>query len=120
MKVLIGHFAYPDLVGDSKTSDPTGSGTLEDHFAFMRQHDCRIGLAGHDPHDGAVVHTTSGRLAAGFGVSRLPTEPAWVEIPWVANGTSANGAVVLELPSGVLQTIPLGTQPHVVRKGEKG
>jgi hypothetical protein len=79
VNVLIGHFAYPDLVGDSQTSDPAVSGSLADHFEFMRRHECTIGLAGHDPHDGAVVHTMSGRLPAGFGVIGLPTKPVWVE-----------------------------------------
>jgi hypothetical protein len=113
--VFLSHFAFPDLVGDSKTSDPVGSG-LADHFEFMHQYQATIGVSGHDPHDGAVVHTRHGRSSVGFGLQRLPNEPVWIEVPWVANGTSANGFVTLELPSGVLQTQPLGTPPHVVPK----
>ena len=113
--VLLGHYAYPDLVGDSSTSDPNTPGGLDAHFDFMRMHNCSIGIAGHDFYNGAVVHTSANsRREAGFGTERLGSERVWIEAPWVANSTVANGVLVLELSTSELKVVALDTPPHVV------
>jgi hypothetical protein len=115
VNVLLSHYAYPDLVGDSSTSDPNAPGGLDAHFEFMRTHDCVISVAGHDFHDGAVVHTDAhGHRELAFGTARLGPERLWIEAPWVANSTTANGVVVLDLSSSEVKVIALGTPPHVV------
>ena len=45
----------------------------------------------------------------------LPQEQAvWIQVPWVANGTYANGVLVLDTTDRQIEAIPLHNPPHRV------
>ncbi len=111
---MFSHFAYPDLLGDSRTFDPAVAQNLQPHFAFMAAHGCALGLSGHEGYDGIGLYTQTARHMLPFGVHVLPHEPVWVHGPWVANDTYANGVMVLDISTRELQVVPLNTPKHVV------
>src|SRR5204863_2169563 len=53
--LMLTHYGYPDLVGDSTTFDPLNSENLARHLHFIEEHGCSIGLSGHDGWNGMVV-----------------------------------------------------------------
>ena len=62
-----------------------------------------------------VVSTATERREVGFGICTLPQEqPVWIQGPWVANGTYANGVLVLDTASRQIESIPLSSSPHIV------
>lgn len=115
LDLMLSHYAYPDLVGDSTTFDPSKPEHLARHLRFMGERGCRIGLSGHEGHNGMVVSTVTGRREIGFGTCIVPQEePVWIQSPWVANGTYANGVLVLDTASRQIASIPLNSPPHIV------
>ena len=119
--LMLSHYAYPDLVGDSTTFDPSEPEPLARHLRFMDEHGCSIGLSGHEGYDGMVVSTATQRRAVGFGRCALPQDaPVWIQGPWVANGTYANGVLVLDTTRGEIESIPLKSPPHTIPDWAEG
>jgi predicted phosphodiesterase len=113
--LMLTHYAHPDLVGDSTAFDPMEPENLARHLHFIEEHGCSIGLSGHDDWNGMVVATATERREVGFGIYALSREETvWIQAPWVANGTVANGVLVLDTTRRQIEAIPLNTPPHVV------
>jgi len=117
ISLMLSHYAYPDLVGDSTTRDPLIPDNLARHLRFIQERGCSIGFSGHDGWNGMVVAAATEIREVGFGVYALPQEQTvWIQGPWVANGTYANGVLVLDTTRRHVESIPLGSSPHVVPK----
>jgi len=113
--LMLSHYAYPDLLGDSVSFDPALPENLAQHLHFISEHRCTIGLSGHDGRDGVAIYTAVERRETGFGVYTLPQDEAvWIQSPWVANGTYANGVMVLDTTQRQIEAIPLHSPPHIV------
>ena len=113
--IMLSHYAYPDLSGDSVAFDPAVPENLGQHLSFMAAHGCCIGLSGHDGTHGLVMSTATETCAVGFGAHGLPQEhPIWIQGPWVANGTYANGVLVLDTVARSVCAIPLSSPPHMI------
>ena len=113
--LMLSHYAYPDLLGDSTTFDPSEPERLARHLRFIEDHGCSIGLSGHEGYNGMVVSTSTERREVGFSICALPQEePVWIQGPWVANGTYANGVLVLDTTRREIESIPLKSPPHIV------
>ena len=111
--LMLSHYTYPDLLGDSTTFDPSQSEQLTRHFRFMGERGCSIGCSGHEGFNGMVLSTPTERREVGFGICALPSdEPVWIQSPWVANGTYANGALVLDTTRREIESLPLKSPPH--------
>lgn len=116
--IMLSHYAYPDLSGDSVSFNPALLDNLAQHLRFMSDHGCRLGFSGHDGRNGVAIYTGAERREAGFGIHALPQhQPVWIQIPWVANGTYDNGVLVLDTTHRQIEAIPLNTPPHVVPSG---
>ena len=48
MRLMLSHYAYPDLLGDSVSFDPALAENLTQHPHFMREHGCSVDFSGHD------------------------------------------------------------------------
>jgi hypothetical protein len=106
--------ALPEFL-DSTAFDPMEPENLARHLHFIEEHGCSIGLSGHDDGNGMVVATATERREVGFGIYALSREQTvWIQAPWVANGTVANGVLVLDTTRRQIEAIPLNTPPHVV------
>ena len=113
--LMLSHYAFPDLVGDSTTFDPLVPENLARHLCFIEEHRCCIGLSGHDGSGGMVVATGAERRKVGFGKYALSQEQTvWIQVPWVANGTYANGVVVVDTTRREVESLPLNSSPHVL------
>lgn len=111
LRVLYSHYAYPDLAGTTPF-EPAAPADASAHFAFMARHACTLGVSGHDHSEGFRVFTTDAAKALPFGTLRLDDAPTWLHGPAVANGTRANGVMVLDTDARELEAIPLGTPRH--------
>lgn len=111
---MFSHYAYPDLVGDSRTFDPAKDNNIGQHFTFMREHGCQIGISGHDLNDGARIYTQTRTIDLSFGTYTLSNELTWFHGLWVANGTCENGVMILDTGTLELTILPLNTPKHIV------
>jgi hypothetical protein len=111
--VLFSHYAFPNLVGDGVVSDPADDAGRA-HFAFMARHGCDLAVFDHDLCDGVRLFSVDGMQEFGFGTHALPRGPVAFNGPWVANGTSPNGVLVLDLARREVHALPLNTPVHRV------
>jgi hypothetical protein len=114
LKLLLSHYAYPDLTGNSPLFDPAEAGQIDQHLAFMARHGCWLGLSGHDLVDGFRLLTATSVQELPFGPHVLPDEPAWLHGPWVAHGTQPNGVMFLDTTTRQITALPLHSPRHVV------
>jgi predicted phosphodiesterase len=115
IRLMLSHYAYPDLVGDAVSFDAALPENLSRHVDFMREHGCAVGFSCHDGDNGMTLHVGPQQVKVGFGTYSLPQEqPVWIQCPWVANGTYANGVLVLDTIHRQIRAIPLHSPPHIV------
>ena len=112
-KLLLSHYAYPNLVGDGVAFDPSENGGIRHHFEFMAERGCYLAVFSHDLGTGVRIFTEGGLEELPFGSHRLPEGTVALNGSWVANGTDPNGVLVLDLAARTVDAIPLNTPPHV-------
>jgi len=113
-RVLLSHYASPNLVGDGIEFDPAKDKAINRHLQFMQAHDCDLGLFDHDLVDGVRIFAAERIEQLRFGQYGLPAGPAVLNGPWVANGTSPNGVLVVDFKQRAFEAIPLNTPVHVL------
>ncbi len=111
LKVLLSHYAYPDLSG-SLDCEVDGSRAAARHLKFLKHNDCSLGISGHDHTEGLEVISENRVRKARFGSKVKISGLSWAKCPCVANGTVANGVAVLDTDSMEMVSIPLGTKRH--------
>jgi predicted phosphodiesterase len=113
LKVMFSHYVKPNLVGDHTKLDASKN-SMEKHFDFMKQESCQISIFSHDLQNGVrIFHKDSIKILP-FGKHELKDFPIALNGPWVANGTEANGVMVLDTEVLSVEVIPLNTPPHKV------
>ncbi len=109
-RILISHYVYPNLVGDQVEFDAEDNGIWK-HRQFAKANKCTISVFGHDLCDGLRIFENRSVSSYSFGTYSMPDEGFAVNGPWVANGTSQNGVMVLDLSERTIESIPLNTTP---------
>lgn len=116
LKIMFSHYAKPNLIGDHTQWDAAKDG-LEEHFDFMRRQGCQISFFGHDLQNGVRIFHKDSKGSVKvlpFGKHPLNSLPVALNGPWVANGTMANGFLILDTGELSVESIPLNTTPHKI------
>jgi predicted phosphodiesterase len=111
VSILFSHFHYPDLSG-STIGYPRKAKHLREHFGFMEQSGCILGISGHG-HPEGCVHVDSGALKLlPFASHRLQRTVQWLVCPCVANTSRPNGVIVFDTAAFDLDVIPLASRKN--------
>ena len=107
VRILLSHYAYPDLVGATKFEVKTEKDTKE-HFEFMKKFDCMFGVSGHDNKDGIMRFTNDNIKNFNFGKIRIDkNNPTWLNIPSVAKGSFTDGVTIFDTNKFEIKVIPI-------------
>jgi hypothetical protein len=106
VRVLISHYAAPNLAGDGTEFDAIENGIAE-HLAEMTASACSVAVFDHDLCGGARLFTMDGCLERPFGRTALPTKPVAIEGPWVADGTVPSGVLIVDFQTWTVEALPL-------------
>lgn len=112
VRVLISHYAAPNLLGDGTEFDAVEDGIAE-HLAEMSASSCSIAVFDQDLCGGVRLFTAGGCLERPFGRSALPAKPVAIEGPWVADGTEPSGVLIVDFETLAVEALPL--QPASAR-----
>lgn len=119
VKILLSHYAYPDLVGNTKL-EPKTVKEVKEHFKFMQKLDCKLGISGHDHKEGIMRFTPNTVEEFIFGKVKINKDtPTWFHLPSVVNGSFANGVAIFNTKTFEVETIPLKSDKHVVPEWRK-
>lgn len=119
IKILLSHYAYPDLVGNTKL-EPKTAIEVSEHFKFMQKLGCNLGISGHDHKEGIMRFTPKKVENFNFGKVKIDKNtPTWFHVPSVVNGSFANGVTVFNTESFEVETIPLKSEKHTVPEWRK-
>jgi predicted phosphodiesterase len=111
-RVLLSHYVYPNLVGDGVAFDAEDGG-IQRHFQFMGDHDCELAVFNHDDDLDGMRIFAAGRIERlPFGAHRIPDGVAALNGAWVANGTSPNGVMIIDLAAREVEAVALNTPVH--------
>jgi predicted phosphodiesterase len=105
-KILLSHFAFPDLLGVS-TYFPKTVDEFQEHLSFIENNDCNIGLSGHMHFEGVSICNRQTLKRNTFVNCTLPDLLQWVYGPCVARGRFNNGLMILDTTSRTIEAIPL-------------
>ena len=107
VKILLSHYAYPDLIGTTKF-EPTTTEDVKEHFKFMEKLGCKFGISGHYHQEGIMKFTTDNVESFDFGKVKIDKNSStWFHVPSVARGTFANGVTIFDTKSFEVESIPL-------------
>lgn len=112
IKFFFSHFNYPDLSG-STIDFPKKTKHLIEHFRFMSENDCTIGVSGHGHIEGFAIADRHTLNFHPFGSYQLPYQTQWLVGPCVANTSRANGIMVFDTKSFILDVIPLKSTKRI-------
>ena len=107
VNILLSHYAYPDLVGNTKF-EPKTPMEAKEHFQFMQKLGCNLGISGHDHKEGIMRFTP--REVKEFPFGRVAIDrntPTWFHGPSIARGNRANGVMVFNTETFEAEIIPL-------------
>jgi predicted phosphodiesterase len=110
---LFSHFNYPDLTG-STLNFPKKATDLDEHFRFMNENVCSIGVSGHGHIEGFAVVTKNKLDFRGFGSYQLERETQWLVCPCIANTARSNGIMVFDTNTFQLIVVPLESPKIIV------
>ncbi len=119
IRVLFSHYAFPDLAGTT-TFQPKTTEDVQDHFNFMRKHNCTLGISGHDHQEGIMLFTENEVGKFSFDtIIKLTDKPTWLHGPSVVNGGLANGVMILDLDKLEIKAVPLNSKKHIAPEWRK-
>lgn len=104
--IMFSHYAYPDLTGIIAHFIGEQH-ELEEHFTFMNDHLCRIGISGHRHPEGCLIATEKEIMEKDFGIHQIEHNSRWIDIPCIARGPKKNGFVILDTASMQIEVVPL-------------
>lgn len=113
IKFLLSHFHYPDLSG-STIDFPKKPKHLIEHFNFMDENNCIIGISGHGHIEGYAIADRHKLQFHPFGSYQLQHQTQWLVGPCVANTTRANGIMVFDTQSFILDVVPLESTKMII------
>jgi predicted phosphodiesterase len=105
-RILVSHYAYPNLLGDQTTFD-VGSDGIDPHLEFMRAHGAEIALFSHDLEAGVRIFTDGNVSRRSYGLYPFPPLPFALNGPWIARGTEPNGTMLLDTVAQTIEVLPL-------------
>lgn len=107
VKILLSHYAYPDLVGNTKF-EPQTTQEAKEHFKFMKDLGCNLGISGHDHKEGIMRFTPSTVSEFTFGKVKINSKtPTWFHGPSVAKSVRVNGVMIFNTKTFEAEAIPL-------------
>ena len=104
IRVLLSHFAYPNLTG-SGTGFYHHSIDFEEHFYFMKEKECTVSVVGHAHATGLLWFTEHSMLSNGFRRRKLPDTHVCVVAPSVTKGGYKNGFLLLDTVNREVEAI---------------
>ena len=104
--IMFSHYAYPDLTGIIAHFIGEQH-ELEEHFAFMKDHQCRLGFSGHRHPEGCLIATEKEIMEKTFGTHQIEYDAWWIDIPCIARGPTENGFAILDTASMQIEVVPL-------------
>jgi predicted phosphodiesterase len=107
--ILLSHYHYPDCTG-STIDWPKRAKDVQEHFRFMYEHGCAIGVSGHGHPEGYVRADERLLKFYPFGSYELERTRQWIVCPCIANTSRANGVLLFDTVRHVLDVIPLGSR----------
>lgn len=113
VKFIFSHFNYPDLSG-STINFPKKAKHLLEHFRFMDDNNCLIGVSGHGHIEGCAIANHNRIQFHSFGSYRLQNKTQWLVGPCVANTTRANGVMIFDTQTFLLDVIPLKSPKIII------
>lgn len=106
IKFMFSHFNFPDLSG-STINFPKKIKNLEEHFLFMKENDCLIGVSGHGHIEGCAIASKDKLEFKPFGSYKLNRELQWIVTPCIVNSKRRNGIMIFDTLTFKLDVIPL-------------
>ncbi len=111
LKILFSHYAFPNLSGRTESNTMT-SKDAKQHFAFIQQRGCTLGISGHDHFEGIKVFTENKVREITFNtILKLTSDLTWLHGPSVGrkNETpdTTNGVLILDIDKMEIKAIPL-------------
>lgn len=113
LKIMFSHYVIPNLVGDH-SKFVASKNNMEEHFNFMKKEGVHISIFGHDLQNGVRIFHKNSIDIFPFGKHELKKFPIALSGPWVANGTKANGVMVLDTKDLSIEVIPLNSPLHSI------
>ncbi len=103
---LYSHFAYPDLTG-SRIDSIKKSQDFGRHSRFMDENNALFSFSGHG-HPEGFARSVNGKLEFHpFGSCSLGHEQQWIVCPCVSEGRRANGVMIFDTTTFLLDVIAL-------------
>lgn len=113
VKILLSHYAYPDLVGTTKF-EPRTVKDVNEHLKFMKKLGCNLGISGHYHQEGIMKFTNNNVKNFTFEKIKIDRDsPTWFHIPSIARGTFANGITIFDTKSFEVESIALKSKKHL-------
>jgi predicted phosphodiesterase len=106
LKILLSHFAAPDLLG-VRTYFPKTAEEFQEHLTFIESNGCTIGLSGHMHFEGVSICNRQTLKRNNFVMCNLPDALQWIYGPCVARGRFNNGVMILDTAQRTIEAIPL-------------
>ncbi|MBX3042413.1 MAG: metallophosphoesterase [Candidatus Kapabacteria bacterium] len=112
IKILLTHSVAPDISG-FLTKKPVKLNDFINHFQFLENNNCKIGISGHLHPNGLLRITGKKVNHPKFALMEISedTKSQFI-IPCIADGIQDNGFTILDTKSKTIESIPLRTPKH--------
>lgn len=107
LRILLSHFAYPDLHG-LRTYFPKRAEEFHEHLGFIRRHGCQIGISGHMHFEGVSRVNEEEMQRQDFGRYAFSPDLQYWYGPCVARGQFVNGFLIIDTVSRAVEAMRLG------------
>ena len=106
IRILLSHFAYPDLLG-MRTYFPKTQEEFQGHLDFIHQQRCTLGFSGHMHFEGVSICDHDSLKRNDFGKYKLRGGMEWVYGPCVARGRFSNGVMIFDTATMEIEALSL-------------
>lgn len=106
LRILLSHFAYPNLSGSEKKFF-YDSFDFNEHFKLMKEKDCTIAIMGHAHPDGLMYFTQTVNYRNRFKKCPLPTEPVCIIAPSITQSGVKNGFLIFDTDKSEIEAIKI-------------
>jgi predicted phosphodiesterase len=111
-RILFSHSVFPDLAGILNRK-PARPSDFSEHFNFLDEMDCQIGIAGHLHPNGLLpVETKKVHLPKFNSIEIKNGEAQLFVVPCVADGMQDNGVAILDTGQHTICALPLRNPRH--------